>query len=61
MKGIDVDQLITDAWLRTLSRFPSDDEISIARQYIDDSENVVDGLTGLMWSLLNTKEFIVNH
>ena len=29
--------------------------------YIDESEDTIEGVRGLLWALLNTKEFIVNH
>lgn len=53
--------LIQQAYLRTLSRKPTDEELARARQYVESSEDVISGLRGLMWALLNTKEFIVNH
>ena len=57
----DIDQLIEEAWLRTLSRLPTSDEMQTCRDYINTHENTMAGLTGIMWSLVNTKEFIVNH
>jgi hypothetical protein len=40
---------------------PTNEERSIAGSYITAAENPIAGLRDLMWSLLNTKEFIVNH
>lgn len=57
----DVPRLVEEAYLRTVSRNPTDDEQAIAAEYIADAENPLVGLRDLMWSLLNTKEFIVNH
>lgn len=54
-------QVIEEAYLRTLSRFPDSDETQIALQYVDDSDTVADGLASLMWALVNTKEFIITH
>ena len=57
----DLDGLIRQAYLRTLGRYPTNDEVSRSREYINDAEDSVDGLRGVLWALLNTKEFIVNH
>lgn len=57
----DVEQLVVEAWLRTVSRFPTEAELRRCVEYIESDENVLDGLTGVMWTLVNTKEFIVNH
>jgi hypothetical protein len=53
--------LIREAYLRTLSRYPADEELARARKFVQESEDPVDGVRGLLWALLNTKEFIVNH
>ena len=60
-KPADKSSLVRQAYLRTLSRYPSEAELSRSISSIDGEENVVDGLRGLMWALINTKEFIVNH
>lgn len=57
----DVPALVEEAYLRTVSRTPTGDEQEIAAQYIAEAENPIAGMRDLMWSLLNTKEFIVNH
>jgi hypothetical protein len=31
------------------------------QQYIADSDDLVEGLRGLVWALLNTQEFLTNH
>ncbi len=56
-----IDGLIKQAYLRTLSRFPNDTELARSQQYIKDADDTVDGIRDLLWALLNTKEFIVNH
>jgi hypothetical protein len=55
-----VDSVIRDAYLRTLSRPPSGDDLALARSYLADVDPSK-GLRDLMWALLNTKEFITNH
>ena len=58
---IDLPKAIEDAYLRTLSRKPTESEVETATEFIASSEDQIDGLRGVMWALLNTKEFIVNH
>jgi len=55
------DELIREAWLRTFSRPPREDELSTARQYFESAEHPADGLRDLIWALLNSKEFVLNH
>jgi hypothetical protein len=59
--SLDVNELIEHAYLRTLSRPPAEAEAARAREHFAQSESVVDGARDLVWALLNTKEFIVNH
>ncbi len=54
-------EIIRQAYLRTLSRTPTNDEVAKATEYLRDSNSLNAGLRDLMWALLNTKEFIVNH
>lgn len=53
--------LITEVYLRTLSRVPTDAERQRCEQFLAEAPTPLDGLKGLLWTLLNTKEFIVNH
>lgn len=53
--------VIKSTYLRTLSRWPSDDELNRSVAYVQSSEDKLQGLGDLMWALINTKEFIVNH
>ena len=55
------EEIVRQAFLRTLSRYPSDEELARSMEYVDADENKINGLRGLVWALLNTKEFIVNH
>jgi hypothetical protein len=56
-----IDQLIRTAYLRTLSREPLQAEIAECRKHVRESSDTIDGLTDVMWALLNTQEFITNH
>ncbi|MEK6233360.1 MAG: DUF1553 domain-containing protein, partial [Planctomycetales bacterium] len=58
---MDSEAVVRQAYLRTLSRYPTDNELAASRKYLQESEDAVNGARGLLWALLNTKEFIVNH
>lgn len=55
------DEFIQEAFLRTLSRDPSAAEVARARQHFTATATTSDGVRDLLWALLNTREFIVNH
>jgi hypothetical protein len=57
----DLNRLVEDAYLRTVGRLPTGDERRRSLEYVAAAENQADGLRGVLWALLNTKEFIVNH
>ena len=54
-------QVVREAYLRTLSRLPSEREAEIAASYYTSAGDASRGLRDLLWALLNTKEFITNH
>ena len=53
--------LVRQAYLRTLSRNPNERELTSSLAYLRNSETVAEGLRDLVWALVNTKEFMVNH
>lgn len=54
--------LIEEAYLRVISRPPTAAEREIAAEHLAAfAENPREGLRTLLWALLNTKEFILNH
>ena len=55
------DELVRQAYLRTLSRLPDEREAAVAKTHLSASGDVVAGLRDLVWALVNTKEFIVNR
>lgn len=55
------DALINTAYLRSVSRQPTQEELQRGREHLSASENTVEGLRDLMWALLNTQEFLTNH
>ena len=54
-------EAVRETYLRTLSREPKQDELDKALAYVESSEDHLNGVRDLLWALLNTKEFIVNH
>lgn len=56
---LDTEPLVEQAWLRTLSRPPTQSESARAVQHLQAAESLVDGLRDLMWALINTKEFVL--
>jgi len=58
---LDTLALIRQSYLRTLSRNPTPDEINRCEQFLASASSPVEGAKGLLWTLINTKEFIVNH
>lgn len=52
---------VEEAYLRTLSRFPETREMEIALTAIQKADSPVQGLSDLLWALINSKEFILNH
>ncbi|MDA1050822.1 MAG: DUF1549 domain-containing protein [Planctomycetota bacterium] len=56
-----VTSYIVDAYLRTLSRYPQQSELTRSVAYVQEANDPVEGLGDILWALINTKEFIVNH
>ncbi|MDA8696950.1 DUF1549 and DUF1553 domain-containing protein [Rhodopirellula sp.] len=57
----DIKELVKQAYLRTLSRYPDSEEEQISIAYIENSQTPSEGVSSLVWALVNTKEFIVTH
>ena len=55
------EQFVNDAYLRTLSRFPDETELQRCLEHIQQDKDEINGRIGVMWALINTKEFVVNH
>ncbi len=61
-ESFDPEQIITEAYLRTLSRFPTEQELERCQSFIVEGESdIAKSVSGVLWALVNTKEFIVNH
>ncbi len=59
--GLASEDIIKAAYLRSLSRLPSEAELETSKKFLTQSESQVSGARDLLWALINTKEFIVNH
>ena len=57
----EIQAIIEQAYLRTLTRYPTEDEQQISQPFIRNAKSQADGLEGLLWALLNTKEFTLSH
>ena len=53
--------MIDELFLATLSRFPDSREKSAALDRITAAETHTDGCVDVLWALINTREFILNH
>jgi len=54
-------EIIEELYLRTLSRFPKQEEAQLAQQGISQAPSPREGYEDLLWALLNSKEFLFNH
>ncbi len=58
---IQLADFVEEAYLRTLSRLPTEEESKRCITFIQEDDDLTNGLTGVLWALINTKEFVVNH
>ncbi|HUE73932.1 MAG TPA: DUF1553 domain-containing protein [Pirellulaceae bacterium] len=54
-------QLIEELYLGTLSRLPTEKETTKAVDYVAGAADRKTGLEDVLWSLLNVREFVLNH
>ena len=55
------DAAIRETFLRTVSRPPTDAELAKAKADLAAAPTPLDGIRDLLWAMLNTREFVVNH
>jgi len=60
-RQLDNHELVEQVWLRTVSRRPTDEELARSVRHVESVDTVVEGVSDLMWAMLNTKEFLLNH
>jgi hypothetical protein len=61
LEASEVAAIVRQAYLRTLSRPPHEPEAERAAAHFGEAGTVREAARDLMWALLNTKEFLVNH
>jgi hypothetical protein len=54
-------RLVEEIYLRTLSRKPTSVELQKSQKAIALAENPLNGISDVLWAVINTKEFILNH
>ncbi len=54
-------KLVEEVWLRTVSRVPTAGEIERAVEHLESVEMVSEGIRDLMWAMMNSKEYLLNH
>lgn len=57
----DRNALVEDLYLRTVSRMPNREERDAGLEYLSSADSISSGMRQLLWVMLNTKEFILNH
>jgi hypothetical protein len=55
------EELVEEAFLATLSRLPKAEEKASSLAHLRAARTRLDGTTDLVWALINTREFILNH
>ena len=60
-KPLDRRNLIEQVWLRSVNRLPTDQEIERAVQHLESVKLVSEGIRDLMWAMMNSKEYLLNH
>jgi hypothetical protein len=64
VRGVNIsdrDGLVEELYLRTVSRMPNAQERQAALEFLAGADSVSSGMRELLWVMLNTKEFILNH
>ncbi|MBP86419.1 MAG: hypothetical protein CMJ64_06850 [Planctomycetaceae bacterium] len=60
-KQLDEQTLVNQVWLRTVGRYPGDEERLRAIKHLASAKSAVEGIADLVWAMMNTKEFLLNH
>jgi len=58
---LDNDRLIEELYVAALCRRPSEKERGTARRYLEKTANRSEAVTDLVWTLVNTQEFLFQH
>jgi hypothetical protein len=60
-ESADDGQRIDEVFLTVLSRLPNETERQACEKYLKDAATPVKGVQSIMWSLVNTREFLLQH
>jgi|694.fasta_scaffold47050_2 hypothetical protein len=55
------DQIVDELYLGSLSRFPTAEEKTKTKYFVDAIENKTEAYQDLLWTLMNSREFMFNH
>lgn len=58
---LDVPATVREVFLRTVSRPPTPQELELAKTDVAAAASPVQGIRDLLWAMLNSREFMVNH
>lgn len=58
---LDTRALIEQVWLRTVGRLPTNTDHARAVQHLGETTSVAEGIRDLLWAMMNSKEFLLNH
>jgi hypothetical protein len=59
--NLPAEDVIETLYLAAYSRRPSADELKTTTRYVADHPNTTEAYAGLLWALVNSAEFVVNH
>ena len=54
-------EAVEELFLATLSRFPTGDEARSALDHLREGPDRASALADVLWALINTREFVLNH
>lgn len=55
------DEIVSELYLASLSRFPTEAELEYSRTLLDESESAEVAYQDLLWALINSKQFLFVH
>jgi hypothetical protein len=55
------DEILDELYLATLSRFPTGEERTLMRRAFTEARDRREAIEDVLWTLINTKEFVFNH
>jgi hypothetical protein len=59
--GAERNRVVRSAYLRTVGRPPTDDDLARIEKHFTEAASPAEALHDVLWALLNSKEFLLNH